>query len=94
MSRPQDVVKHDLLRKVMLMDEPEDGQTEQVSEQKLIARRHLTNTNLVLFQASPSALSLSLCFKIFITLYDALGDRSCVLNNRCISLLGKLISHP
>jgi hypothetical protein len=24
-SRPQDVVKHDLLRKVMLMDEPEDG---------------------------------------------------------------------
>jgi hypothetical protein len=23
----------------------------------------------------------SCCFKIFITLYDALGDRSCVLNN-------------
>jgi hypothetical protein len=27
-----------LLRMVMLMDEPEDGQTEQVSEQKLIAK--------------------------------------------------------
>ena len=23
---------------------------------------------------------LSLCFKIFITLFDALGDKSCVLN--------------
>jgi hypothetical protein len=44
--------------------------------------RRLTNTNLVLLQASPSALSLFLVFlKIFITLYDALGDMSCVLNN-------------
>jgi hypothetical protein len=32
-------------------------------------------------KASPGALSLSLCFKIFITLFDALGDRSCVLNS-------------
>jgi hypothetical protein len=43
--------------------------------------RRLTNTNVVLFQASLDALSLSLCFKIFITLFDALGDRSCVPNN-------------
>jgi hypothetical protein len=28
------------------------------------------------------------CFKNFITLYDALGDRSCVLNNCCIPFLG------
>jgi hypothetical protein len=32
--------------------------------------------------------------KIFITLYDALGDRCCVLNNLCISFLGKLITVP
>jgi hypothetical protein len=48
----------------------------------LSSDRRLTNTNLVLLQASPSALSLFLVFfKIFITLYDALGDMSCVLNN-------------
>jgi hypothetical protein len=57
-------------------------------------KSRLTNTNLVLFQASPGALSLSLCFKIFITLYDAFGDRSCVLNNWCISILWKLITIP
>jgi hypothetical protein len=34
------------------------------------------------------------CFQIFITLYDALGDRSCVLNNCCISFIGKLITIP
>jgi hypothetical protein len=28
------------------------------------------------------------CFKLFITLDDALGDRSCVLNNCRISFLG------
>ena len=28
------------------------------------------------------------CFKNFITLFDALGDRSCVLNNCCIPFLG------
>jgi hypothetical protein len=38
-------------------------------------------------KARPSSLSLSLCFKIFITLYDALGDRNCVLNNCCIPFL-------
>jgi hypothetical protein len=36
----------------------------------------------------------SLLFKIFIALYDALGDRSCVLNNWCIPFLGKLITIP
>ena len=34
------------------------------------------------------------CFKILITLYDALGDRSYVLNNWCIPFLGKLITIP
>jgi hypothetical protein len=33
-SWPQADVTRELLRKMMLMDEPEDGQTEQVSEQK------------------------------------------------------------
>jgi hypothetical protein len=28
---------------------------------------------------SPGAFATSLCFKIFITLFDALGDKSCVL---------------
>jgi hypothetical protein len=32
-------------------------------------------------KSSPGALSLSLCFKIFITLFDSLGDRRCVLNS-------------
>jgi hypothetical protein len=32
-------------------------------------------------KASPGAFAPSLCFKCFITLYDALGDRSCVINN-------------
>jgi hypothetical protein len=36
-SRPQDDVTGGLIRKVMRMDEPEDGQTKQVSELKLIA---------------------------------------------------------
>jgi hypothetical protein len=34
------------------------------------------------------------CFKIFITLYVAFGDRSCVLNNWCIPFLGKLVTIP
>jgi hypothetical protein len=34
------------------------------------------------------------CFKIFITLYDALGDRNWVLNSWCISFLGKLVTIP
>jgi hypothetical protein len=29
------------------------------------------------------------CFKIFITLYDALGDSNCVINSWCISFLEK-----
>jgi hypothetical protein len=33
----------------------------------------------VLSQASPSAFTLSLLFETFITLYDALGDWSCVI---------------
>jgi hypothetical protein len=37
-SQPQDAVKREPLRKVLLMDEHEDGQTEQVSEQKLITK--------------------------------------------------------
>jgi hypothetical protein len=92
-SRPQDDVTGGLLHEVMLVDQPEGGQADQVLGQGWSpSGRRLTNTNLVLFHASPGALSLSLCFKIFITLYDPLGDRSCVLNNWCISFLGKLIT--
>jgi hypothetical protein len=77
------------------MDEPKDGWPDQEPWWRWSSSgRCLTNTNLVLFQASPSALSISLCFKIYITLFDALGDRSCVLNNWCISFLGKLITLP
>jgi hypothetical protein len=62
-------------------DQPEDGQTEQVSEQKLIAKwSPPNNTNLVLPRQAPVHLPPPCRFKIFITLYDALGDRSCVLN--------------
>jgi hypothetical protein len=94
-SRPQDVVKRELLWKVMLRDEPKDGWPDQEPWWRWSSSDcRLTNTNLVLFQASPDAFSLSLCFKIFITLYDALGDRSCVINNWCISFLGKLIINP
>jgi hypothetical protein len=39
------------------------------------------NTNVVLSQASLGAFAPSLHFKYFITLNDALGDRSCVMNN-------------
>jgi hypothetical protein len=38
------------------------------------------NTNLVLPRQPPVHLPPPCCFKIFITLFDALGDRSCVLN--------------
>jgi hypothetical protein len=38
--------------------------------------------------------SFPCCFKYFITLFDALGDRSCVLNNWCIPFHGKLIIIP
>jgi hypothetical protein len=34
------------------------------------------------------------CFKIFITLYDALGDRNCMINSWCISFLGRLVNIP
>jgi hypothetical protein len=37
LSRPQDAGKRKFLLEMMLMDETEDGQTKQVSEQKLIA---------------------------------------------------------
>jgi hypothetical protein len=41
----------------------------------------------VLFRQAPVHLPPPWCFKIFITLFDALGDRSCVLNRWCISFL-------
>jgi hypothetical protein len=48
---------------MMMMDETEDGQTKQVSEQKLIAKwTSSNNTKIVLFQASPSAFATSLLF--------------------------------
>jgi hypothetical protein len=47
----------------------------------------LTNSNLVLFMQAPVHLPPPCCFKIFITLFDALGDRSCVLICWCISVL-------
>jgi hypothetical protein len=37
-SQPQDVIARELLHKVMMMDEAEDGQTEQVSKQRLIVK--------------------------------------------------------
>jgi hypothetical protein len=37
-SQPQDDVKGGLVHKVVLVDEPEDGQIERVLEQKLIAK--------------------------------------------------------
>jgi hypothetical protein len=64
----------------MLMDQPEDGQTKQVLEQKLIASgRHLTNTNVVFIPRKPRCIC-HLAVLNFITLFDALGDRSCMLN--------------
>jgi hypothetical protein len=56
--------------------------------------RRQTNTNLVLFRQALVHLPPPWCFKIFITLFDALGDRSCVLNRWCISFLGKLSTLP
>jgi hypothetical protein len=62
-SRPQDIVKRELLRKVMLMDEPKDGWPDQVLGQGWSSSgRRLTNTNLVLFQASPGACNPFLVF--------------------------------
>jgi hypothetical protein len=52
------------------------------------------NTNLVLFRQAPVHSPPPCCFKIFITLFDALGDRSCVLNRWFISFVGKLITLP
>jgi hypothetical protein len=76
-------------------DQPKDGQIEQVSEQRLIAKwASSNNTNLVLSRQAPVYLPPPCCFKIFITLFDALGNRSCVLNHWCISFLGKLITLP
>jgi hypothetical protein len=42
-SRPQDDVMGGLLCMVLLVDLPEDGQTERVSEQKLIAKWSSSN---------------------------------------------------
>jgi hypothetical protein len=43
LSLPQDNATRELLHKVMLMDEPEDGQTKQVSEQRLIVKWSSSN---------------------------------------------------
>jgi hypothetical protein len=57
--------------------------------------RHLTNTNLLFIPGKPRCICHLLAVsKSFITLFDALGDRSCVLNNWCISFLGKVITLP
>jgi hypothetical protein len=65
-----------------------DGQTKQVLEQKMVAKWPTSNkTNLVLLRQAPVHLPPPCCFKIFITLFDALGDRSCVLNRWYISFL-------
>jgi hypothetical protein len=82
-SRPQDDVMGGLIRKVMRMDEPEDGQTKQVSELKLIAKWTSSNKHYVVFiPGKPRCICHLLdVLKSFITLFDALGDRSCVLNN-------------
>ena len=44
--------------------------------------------SLLQHKASLGAFTLPCCFKLFITWNDALGDRSCVLNNCCIPFLG------
>jgi hypothetical protein len=73
--------KRGLLRMVMLMDQPEDGQIKQVLGRGILVKRTSSNnTNIVLFRQAPVHLPPPWCFKIFITLFDALGDRSCVLN--------------
>jgi hypothetical protein len=47
----------------MSADEPEDGWTKQMSEQKLIVNwPSFNNTNVVLSQASPGAFATSLLF--------------------------------
>ena len=80
--------KRGLIRRMMLMNRTEDGQTKQVSEQKMVTKwSPPNNTNLVLLRQAPVHSPPPWCFKIFITLFDALGDRSCVLNRWCISLL-------
>jgi hypothetical protein len=61
---------------------------ESSSEEQLLLR-HLwcRNRNSYNTRQAPCIYPFPCCFKIFITLYDALGDRSCVLNNWCISFL-------
>jgi hypothetical protein len=66
------------------------------SSREQLLLRHLwcgTRTSCNIRQA-PVHYPFSLLFKIFIALYDALGDRSCVLNNWCIPFLGNLITIP
>jgi hypothetical protein len=49
-------------------------------------------SNLPLQQGKPRCITLSLCLQSFITLNDALGDRSCTI--RCITFLGKVDKLP
>jgi hypothetical protein len=42
-SRLQDDVKRGLLHKVMLMDQPKDGQTQRVPRQRMVAKWTLSN---------------------------------------------------
>jgi hypothetical protein len=73
-----------LLRMVMLMDEPAWSSAK---TRMIVKWTSSNNTNLVLFRKAPVHLPPPWFFKIFITLFDALGDRSCVLNCWCISFL-------
>jgi hypothetical protein len=64
------------------MDKLKDGWPDQVPGQGRSSRdRRLTNTDLVLSRQASVHLPPPCCFKIFITLFETLGDRSCVLNH-------------
>jgi hypothetical protein len=76
--------KRGLLRMVMLMDELVWSSAR---TRMIVKWTSPNNTKLVLFKQAPVHLPPPCCFKIFITLFDALGYRSYVLNRWCISFL-------
>jgi hypothetical protein len=63
-------------------------------EQLLLWHLRFWNRNSYNTRQAPVHYPFPCCFKNFITLSDALGDRSCVLNNWCIPFLGKLVTIP
>jgi hypothetical protein len=57
LSRPQDVAAHKLLHKMMLMDEPDNGNLNECQDKGwLSSDRRLTNTNVVFIPGKPRCL--------------------------------------